>query len=335
MEGIKGKEYTIDLSGSIIRYMDFYGNTDKYNRGQCLYNRGQGFISLIPTEDQIKRLKTCGANIYEREGFEPHVKVNINKKRPPRIVIKTDRDDILNEHIFHMIDCNAARITDVSNIVANIYVLNVKNVPVVKLYLKHLEMTVEMLDDDLINKYEKQRGGKCVMSHHRRKIIFDDLETLNTFKESIDFLFSNGGKHTNRMYDNITELNNRSDNHTYYILTFICDKGTWNYINALYKFNKKRITRLEKYSKLVKSNVFTHYICKVDDSKEVTDLTISDAYNSMTDEQRDAIDRFLGCMIEHKKAAKRYKEVYETMNEDQKKVCCYLISQTKKKEDVR
>jgi hypothetical protein len=147
MEESKGKEYVINLSGSIIKHIDFYGNTNKYNKGQ-------GFISLIPTKDQIKRLKTYSANIYEKEGFEPYVKVNISKKRPPRIVIKTDRDNILNEHIFHMLDCSAAKITDVSSIIASAYVLNVKNVPIVKLYLKHLEMTVEVLDDDLINRYK-------------------------------------------------------------------------------------------------------------------------------------------------------------------------------------
>ena len=111
---------------------------------------------------------------------------------------------------------------------------------------------------------------------HRRHIAFNDKETFLNFANAYGFLFSNGGAHTNRMFFDEKEdvdkhrIYDIRRNKTYYILCFICDSGTWDYIRACHKFD--RVSIWYKFSSILSpgytfsSRSYVHYVGETDES---------------------------------------------------------------------
>ena len=111
---------------------------------------------------------------------------------------------------------------------------------------------------------------------HRRHIAFDNKEAFLNFVGTYDFLFSNGGAHTNRMffdagYD-IQRLAKKDalSGKTYYVLTFICDRGTWNYIRVCHKFDRVsiwyRVSSILSPSSNIFRRSYVHYVEETDES---------------------------------------------------------------------
>lgn len=162
--------------------------------------------------------------------------------------------------------------------------------------------------------------------HHRRLILFDDKKTLLEFKEAFDMLFSNGGPHTNRFVyerEDLDTLNNIK----YYALALVCDTGTWNYINAWHKFDKVTV-----YDGKFKSSHIHYAGPNYEEPKTINDPTIKEVMDTMSDYQTKALYLYIGCIIDSKKAKAAYKNAYKTLDENQKKVCDYIIGQALKEE---
>lgn len=155
--------------------------------------------------------------------------------------------------------------------------------------------------------------------YHRRVIFFDDKKTLLEFKEAFDMLFSNGGPHTNRFVyekEDLDTLNNIK----YYVLALVCDTGTWNYINALHKFD-----RVTVYHGKFKSSHIHYAGPNNEEPKTVNDPTVKEVMDTMSDYQKMA---FYHCIDYIMKA----KIAYKTLDENQKKVCDYMVGRALKDE---
>ena len=54
--------------------------------------------------------------------------------------------------------------------------------------------------------------------------------------------------------------------------------------------------------------------------------------DTMSDYQTKALYLYIGCIIDGKKAKAAYKNAYKTLDENQKKVCDYIVGQALKEE---